>query len=91
MQYVEGETLAARLKRGRIAPAEALGIATRMAEALKAAHARGIVHRDLKPQNVMLSPSGRPGSWTLDWPGGSNHQPRRPTPRPRRRSRVRTS
>jgi len=60
MQYVEGETLAARLKRGRIAPAEALGIATRMAEALKAAHARGIVHRDLKPQNVMLSPSGAP-------------------------------
>jgi tRNA A-37 threonylcarbamoyl transferase component Bud32/tetratricopeptide (TPR) repeat protein len=60
MQYVEGETLAARLARGAIDPAEARELAAAIADALAAAHAHGIVHRDLKPQNVMLMPDGRP-------------------------------
>jgi tetratricopeptide (TPR) repeat protein len=60
MQYVEGETLSVRLQRGRMLPAEALGTCGRIADALRAAHARGIIHRDLKPQNVILTTSGDP-------------------------------
>jgi tetratricopeptide (TPR) repeat protein/predicted Ser/Thr protein kinase len=60
MQYVEGEALSDRLRRGRLEPTEALQVAERIAEALMAAHDRGIVHRDLKPQNVIIMPSGRP-------------------------------
>src|SRR5262249_42183795 len=60
MQYVDGETLAARLKRGRIEPAQAVGLALRIAEALATAHAAGIVHRDLKPQNVVVTADGSP-------------------------------
>jgi len=60
MPYVEGELLTARLQRGRIPAPEALGMCARIADALRAAHARGIVHRDLKPSNVILTPSGDP-------------------------------
>ncbi|UCC26497.1 MAG: protein kinase [Gemmatimonadales bacterium] len=60
MPYVEGETLADRVKRERQLPVdEALGIATAVANALNAAHERGIVHRDIKPGNILLS-SGQP-------------------------------
>ena len=58
MQYVEGETLAALLKRGPLVPARAMEIVERVASALVAAHARGIVHRDLKPQNVIVTAAG---------------------------------
>jgi predicted ATPase/tRNA A-37 threonylcarbamoyl transferase component Bud32 len=54
MQYVEGETLAARLARKPLDPVEALTIATRVAEALVQAHRHGIAHRDIKPQNIMV-------------------------------------
>jgi tetratricopeptide (TPR) repeat protein len=60
MQYVEGETLAQRLSRGALDPAEALGLAAAVADALAAAHARGIIHRDLKPQNIIVTPDGQP-------------------------------
>ena len=59
MEYVPGGTLKERLVReGPLDPREAAGIASRVAEALETAHARGIVHRDIKPQNVLLTASG---------------------------------
>jgi serine/threonine protein kinase/Flp pilus assembly protein TadD len=60
MQYVEGETLAARLHRAPTSPAEAVGLAAEMARALVAAHRGGVIHRDLKPQNIVIDVGGRP-------------------------------
>ena len=60
MQYIEGDTLAARLRRGRLKPDEALALGSHIAEALIAAHRHGIVHRDLKPHNIIVTPSGAP-------------------------------
>lgn len=57
-EFVAGETLRARLDRGRLAPLEALEIAVQGGGALAAAHAAGIVHRDIKPENVMVRPDG---------------------------------
>ena len=59
LELVEGPTLAERLQGGRIPVDEAIGIASQIAAALEAAHARGIAHRDLKPANVKLAPGGR--------------------------------
>jgi tetratricopeptide (TPR) repeat protein len=57
-EYIEGETLRARMNRERLSVREAVEIASQMAAALSAAHAAGIVHRDIKPENVMLRPDG---------------------------------
>jgi len=58
LEFVEGETLAARVRHGRMPFGEALAICRQIAEALETAHERGIVHRDLKPANVMIAPDG---------------------------------
>jgi len=58
MEYLEGETLAARLTRGPIAVEQVLRFGVEIADALDKAHRQGIVHRDLKPGNVMLTKSG---------------------------------
>ncbi|MGB7217941.1 MAG: protein kinase [Vicinamibacterales bacterium] len=58
MQYLEGETLADRLRKGALPLDQALTYATQMADALAAAHRVGITHRDLKPGNVMLTKAG---------------------------------
>ena len=58
MEYLEGETLAARLRKGPMPLTQALRTAVEIAQALAAAHAQGIVHRDLKPSNVMLTSGG---------------------------------
>ena len=59
MEYVEGQTLAARLGRGALTSAEVLAIGAQVADALDAAHAKGITHRDIKPANLMLTPRGQ--------------------------------
>src|SRR5712691_1839103 len=59
LQYIEGETLAARIKRHLPDLREALAIAAQVADALNEAHARGIIHRDIKPENIMLTPRGQ--------------------------------
>ena len=58
MEYLEGETLANRLKKGALLLDQVLKIGAEIAEALDKAHRSGIVHRDLKPGNVMLTKSG---------------------------------
>lgn len=59
MQYIEGETLAARLDRQPLQITETLEIAVQVADALAEAHSRGIVHRDIKPQNIMITLQGQ--------------------------------
>ena len=58
MEYLDGETLEARLRHGPLPIPELFSIALGVAEALVAAHREGIVHRDLKPSNVMLTRNG---------------------------------
>ncbi len=58
MEYLEGETLAARLGKGALPAEQVLTLGIQMADALDRAHKQGIVHRDLKPGNVMLTKSG---------------------------------
>jgi Tol biopolymer transport system component len=58
MEYLDGETLAGRIERGRLTLAETLRFGAQIAAALASAHRLGIVHRDLKPGNVMLTASG---------------------------------
>jgi tetratricopeptide (TPR) repeat protein len=54
MEWLEGEDLRSRLRQGRVGLEEALRLATRVAAALAAAHARHVVHRDIKPANLFL-------------------------------------
>ena len=58
MEYLEGETLAARLSRGPLPLAQMLTSAIEIADALDKAHHKGITHRDLKPGNIMMTKSG---------------------------------
>src|SRR5579864_6025 len=58
MEFLEGETLSERLRKGAIPLPEIYKIGIAIAEALAVAHRQGIMHRDLKPGNIMLTQSG---------------------------------
>jgi Tol biopolymer transport system component/predicted Ser/Thr protein kinase len=58
MEFIEGPTLADRIRQGPLPLEEALAIASQIADALEAAHEKPIVHRDLKPANVKIRPDG---------------------------------
>jgi eukaryotic-like serine/threonine-protein kinase len=59
LEYVEGETLAARLRKGPLSVRRALDLCRQVAQGLEAAHIRGIHHRDLKPDNIQVTTDDR--------------------------------
>ena len=58
MKYIEGDTLKARLRSGRLSKEEGLHIVQATGAALSYAHQRSVLHRDIKPSNILLSPDG---------------------------------
>jgi len=58
MEFLEGETLAERIKKGPLPVKDVLRYGIEIADALDKAHRQGIVHRDLKPGNIMLTKAG---------------------------------
>ena len=58
MEYLEGETLAARLKKGPLSLEQVLRYGMEICDGLDRAHRNGVAHRDLKPANIMLTKSG---------------------------------
>ena len=84
MEFLEGDSLADRLRKGPLPLVEILKIGIAVADALAFAHHHGIVHRDLKPGNVMLTGSGaklmdfglaKPLGTTAPTPSGSSAPP----------------
>jgi serine/threonine-protein kinase len=71
MEYLEGETLRARLDReGRLSLADTVAILAPICDGLQAAHDKGVIHRDLKPENLFLairSPGAPPIPVLLDF------------------------
>ncbi len=58
MEYLEGETLGERLRKGRLTLEQVFRVGTEICQGLEQAHRSGVVHRDLKPGNIMLTKSG---------------------------------
>jgi predicted ATPase len=58
MEYVEGESLHGRIRKGPIDGTFLINVGIQVADALAAAHALGLVHRDIKPANILLTPQG---------------------------------
>jgi len=59
LEYVDGETLVERLRRGAMEVEEAIEVCAQIAAGVEAAHDAGVVHRDLKPGNVKISAAGK--------------------------------
>jgi WD40 repeat protein len=60
MRYMPGGSLVDRIRRGPLAPADAVRILSRIASALDWAHSRGVIHRDVKPANILFDVSDEP-------------------------------
>ncbi|MBK7075809.1 MAG: protein kinase [Myxococcales bacterium] len=67
MEWLSGEPLSARLRRGRLSLPEACDLGIRISDALTFAHAAGVIHRDLKPANVFLVDGDCRGATLLDF------------------------
>ena len=84
MEFVDGETLAARIRRGPLALDELVAIGRQAASALDQAHAKGVVHCDLKPSNIMLTTHGIKlvdfGLASIDGQGDAHPGTRSPEP-----------
>src|SRR4051812_43825242 len=85
MEFLDGESLAARLRRTGLSFKETMHVMAQCVSALAASHAKGIVHRDLKPENIYLCPRGNDknfcklldfGIAKLTGDGGSSHKTR---------------
>ena len=57
-EFIDGQTLRERIRKGSLTPAEVLDIGIQIASALSATHSVGIIHRDIKPDNIMLRHDG---------------------------------
>ncbi|MDB4967234.1 MAG: serine/threonine protein kinase [Myxococcales bacterium] len=85
MEFLDGESLAARLRRTGLAFKETVHVMEQCCSALSASHAKGIVHRDLKPENIYLCPRGTDKNFVklldfgiakLTGDGGQSHKTR---------------
>jgi serine/threonine protein kinase len=75
MEYVEGEDLRQKVRRGPLPLEEALDIAIQAAEGLDKAHEKGIVHRDVKSANIMVTESGQAKIMDSGWPSCTGERP----------------
>jgi len=60
MEYIEGESLAEKLKKNRLQPREATQVLVSVASAVGHLHSRGMIHLDLKPSNILMDGEGQP-------------------------------
>lgn len=60
MAFIDGQSLADRLRNGPLPPEHAAALLIKISQAVEFAHARGVIHRDLKPANILIDADGNP-------------------------------